>query len=365
MENEAIQQAAGARKHVFHRVAENLYRLEQTGGYYALIKRGDKQFRRSLRTQDRKLADRRLAELRAQVGHLTISDDARLSFEEIARRWMTVTAHTLKASSVTRRETCIKNLKPFFAGVTIRNIQPQHCECWLTTRAAKVQPQTMAHELNVMRAVFDYAVRLGLILANPAKEIKRRKVVQKPMVIPTREQFRKLVAAIRENDGREDSQRKARPGADLVELLAYSGCRIHEAISLKWSDVDFENSTLSITGGDQGTKNLQPRVIPMTDALKSLLQRLKSDCNPASSDSVALVHDAKRCLATASRNLKYPRFTHHDFRHFFATTCIESGVDIPTVSKWLGHKDGGALAMRVYGHLRQEHSFSMVKRVAF
>jgi hypothetical protein len=29
----------------------------------------------------------------------------------------------------------------------------------------------------------------------------------------------------------------------------------------------------------------------------------------------------------------------------FATRCIESGVDIPTVSRWLGHKDGGALAM--------------------
>jgi integrase len=58
-------------------------------------------------------------------------------------------------------------------------------------------------------------------------------------------------------------------------------------------------------------------------------------------------------------------FQHHDFRHFFATTYIESGVDIPTVSRWLGHKDGGALAMRVYGHLRQEHSFAAVKSVAF
>jgi len=36
--------------------------------------------------------------------------------------------------------------------------------------------------------------------------------------------------------------------------------------------------------------------------------------------------------------------------------AIESGVDIPTVSRWLGHKDGGALGMRVYGHLRNEHS---------
>jgi hypothetical protein len=45
---------------VFHKVAENLYRLESSGGYYALIQRSGKQFRRSLKTKDRKLADRRL-----------------------------------------------------------------------------------------------------------------------------------------------------------------------------------------------------------------------------------------------------------------------------------------------------------------
>jgi integrase len=365
MENEAVQLAKSARKLVFHRVAENLYRLEQTGGYYALIKRGDKQFRRSLRTKDRKLADRRLAELRAQVGHLTISDDARLSFEEIARRWMAVTAHVLKPSSVTRRETCIKNLKPFFAGVAIRNIQPQHCERWLTTRAVKVQPQTMAHELNVMRAVFDYAVRLGLMLSNPATDIKRRKVVQKPLVIPTREQFRNLVAAIRENDGRDDSQKKAKPGADLVELLAYSGCRIAEAAALTWADVDFDKNTLTVTGGDRGTKNYETRVVPMTEALRGLLLRLRSERSQQPSDTISQIDSAKRCIATACRRLGYPHFTHHGLRHFFATTCIESGVDIPTVSRWLGHKDGGALAMRVYGHLRQEHSNSIVKRVLF
>jgi hypothetical protein len=49
----------------------------------------------------------------------------------------------------------------------------------------------------------------------------------------------------------------------------------------------------------------------------------------------------------------------------FATRCIESGVDIPTVSRWLGHKDGGALAMKVYGHLRDSHSVNMAQRVIF
>jgi hypothetical protein len=40
-------------------------------------------------------------------------------------------------------------------------------------------------------------------------------------------------------------------------------------------------------------------------------------------------------------------------------------VDIPTVSRWLGHKDGGALAMKTYGHLRGEHSIAQAQRVTF
>jgi hypothetical protein len=40
-------------------------------------------------------------------------------------------------------------------------------------------------------------------------------------------------------------------------------------------------------------------------------------------------------------------------------------VDIPTVSRWLGHRDGGALAMRVYGHLRDQHSSEMAQKVTF
>jgi hypothetical protein len=40
-------------------------------------------------------------------------------------------------------------------------------------------------------------------------------------------------------------------------------------------------------------------------------------------------------------------------------------VDIPTVSRWLGHVDGGALAMKVYGHLRRAHSQDMAAKVTF
>ena len=57
--------------------------------------------------------------------------------------------------------------------------------------------------------------------------------------------------------------------------------------------------------------------------------------------------------------------THHDLRHFVATRCIESGVDIPTASPWLGHSDGGALAMKPYGHLSQDQSQTQAGKVSF
>jgi len=70
-------------------------------------------------------------------------------------------------------------------------------------------------------------------------------------------------------------------------------------------------------------------------------------------------------MEAAVKKLGISHLTHHDLRHLFATRCIESGVDIPTVSRWLGHKDGGGLAMKVYGHLRNQHSTSMAKLVSF
>jgi integrase len=72
-----------------------------------------------------------------------------------------------------------------------------------------------------------------------------------------------------------------------------------------------------------------------------------------------------KALENACKKVGAKRLTHHDLRHLFATRCIEAGVDIPTVSRWLGHKDGGALAMKTYGHLRDEHSQAMAAKVTF
>lgn len=106
--------------------------------------------------------------------------------------------------------------------------------------------------------------------------------------------------------------------------------------------------------------------MPMITDMRRLLERLKGERpNARPSDTIMRVTDCKKSINAACKALDIPRFTHHDLRHLFATKCIESGVDIPTVSRWLGHKDGGALAMKVYGHLRDQHSTSMAQKVVF
>jgi len=219
---------------VFHKVAENLYRLESSGGYYALVKKSGKQFRRSLKTKtkDRKLADRRLKELKGQIGCLTLTDDAKLGFETVANRWLESIQRTLAASTNQQREIRIKNLAPFFKGTPLRNITAVQCERWAVKRGAELATQTFVHELETMRNVFSYALKHGLILTSPATTIKRPKVSNAKVVIPSREQFTKLVAQIRQSDGRADSQRKSKAGADLVQFLPFSGARIGEALRL-------------------------------------------------------------------------------------------------------------------------------------
>lgn len=152
----------------------------------------------------------------------------------------------------------------------------------------------------------------------------------------------------------------------MVQLLAFSGMRLNEARSLRWRDVNFTQGEFIVTGGETGTKNHETRTVPLSDDLRALLECIKhTRGSVAPGDCILQTASARKCLQTACRKLAVPPVHHHLLRHYFATCVIESGVDIPTVARWLGHKDGGALLMKTYAHLQQTHSREQMKRVTF
>ncbi len=115
-----------------------------------------------------------------------------------------------------------------------------------------------------------------------------------------------------------------------------------------------------------GTKNWKIRHVPLIPEAVTLFKRMQEErAEEAATDKVFLVRECQKSIDRAAKLVGMERITHHDLRHLFATIAIESGVDIPTVSRWLGHQDGGALAMKTYGHLRDEHSQLQAQKVSF
>jgi integrase len=210
--------------------------------------------------------------------------------------------------------------------------------------------------------VFDVAIEAGIIYGNPAAKLNRVPVRAKQLTLPSGDQFLQLVDAVERAGGGA-----SRDCADLLRGLAFTGCRKGEAGQIEWRDVDFEAGEIIIRGdAETGTKNWTVRRVPLIPDARTLFERMRSERSREPLDAkVFLVGECQKSLDRACKKVGADRITHHDLRHLFATRCIESGVDIPTVSRWLGHKDGGALAMKTYGHLRREHSIAQAQKVTF
>jgi integrase len=73
----------------------------------------------------------------------------------------------------------------------------------------------------------------------------------------------------------------------------------------------------------------------------------------------------RESLSTARKTADLPQFGFHDCRHHFISYCVMSGIDYMTIARWVGHKDGGVLIGRVYGHLSNEHAQRQARRLRF
>ncbi len=342
----------------FVKVAECLYRNSSSGTYFALVKRKGKQIRRSLRTNDRKLAERRLREFRETVGLLSASSaDRKTPFSVLAQVWLDSHNSPLKSSSADRNRRCVKELNKHFGALPVSEITVRHCEDWVTRRGRGIAASTFNKDAEVLKAVLDRARREGLILENPARGVKRRRVVDKELTIPNRTEFRLLLEALNQLDYR------ARESAKLTQLLAYSGMRLGEATRITWREIDFTNDRFTVSGGDVGTKNHEIRVVPLFPTLRRFLEPLRDERCPTPTERVIPISTTKTALASACGIARLPHFTHHSLRHYFVSNAIEAGVDFKTIAAWLGHKDGGVLVARRYGHLRKDHSDLMATRM--
>lgn len=129
----------------------------------------------------------------------------------------------------------------------------------------------------------------------------------------------------------------------LLLLLLNTGVRINEALTLHWSDVDFENLLITVSG-----KGNNPRIVPFSVELRKHLYKFKKSAKFefkfelvfATRTGGKLMYDnLRRGLNTLIDHLGIEGYdgSFHAFRRCFATSYIKSGGNPLILQRLMGH----------------------------
>ena len=158
-----------------------------------------------------------------------------------------------------------------------------------------------------------------------------------------------------------------------ILLSLYAGLRIGEVCALKWSDINFDEKTIHIkdtvsriaTVTEEFTQTKTKlqindaktyssnRIIPIPEILYNLLLQskntesefvLKGSSYPYTDPRTLQYAFHKKLKDCGLRDINY-----HTLRHTFATRCIESGMDVKSLSEILGHSNVN-ITLNTYVH---------------
>jgi integrase len=343
----------------------NLIRYVPSGAYFARVRVRGKLIKRSLKTTKITVAKLRLSDLekdeRQRGASLAAVANGRMTFGDalaVFLKRLEGDASLKPRSKEYREERIAALLKswPTLEKTDVAKISKGDCLNWAADYQTKVSATNFNNTFGSLKLVLDVAVDAGARYDNPAKHIKRARVVLREPQLPSHEDFERVLAAI-----------KHKSVADLIRFQAYSGMRISEAANVTWQDVDFDREQITVRGDElTGTKNWEIRRAPMIPEMKALLERIRDerpDREP--SDAVMSAKEFRGSVKTTCGQLGVPYFNHHAMRHLFITRCMELNIPVRTIADWVGHKDGGALILKRYSHVRPAHTSEMARRVTF
>jgi integrase len=182
---------------------------------------------------------------------------------------------------------------------------------------------------------------------NPAAEADKREAPKPgPLAYYSAEEVEALARAM--NPDGESPQ-----DAEAVRVSAYAGLRLGELLALRWRDVDFVGSRLTVgralsAGVETSTKSRRVRQVPMPDQAAAALDRLSRRenftgpgelvfCGPLGRtlDASALRRRYRKAQATAGLSpLRW-----HDLRHSYGSLLAAGGVDLVKIKSAMGHSN--------------------------
>ena len=225
---------------------------------------------------------------------------------------------------------CIRYLKKYNNGDTIQvsQITPKWIDDFQQFLLKEVKVSSAAVYMAPLRWVLKKAVRDNIILRNPAESVKGISKPDIEIIFLNKKELEKLYSL--DLDEIEDKIRRA------FIFACYTGLRVSDLKTIKWKDIEYNQIV-------KKQKKTQKAVyIPIHEMVQMVITNGREH-NP--DEKIFTVFDISKSDAWTNHHLKKfgkragisKPIGWHTARRTFATMCLESGVDIYTVAKLLGH----------------------------
>jgi len=316
-------------------MSSNLY--QRNGVFYARIQVSGAERRCSLKTTNRAEAQRRLK--------LFLSSNSpylgtiRRTFDDVVAEFLAEATSRLKPKTITRYDCSALQLAAKFGGQWWDSITKRAVVEYIDERKAEgAKIPTIRRDLTVLSQAAEYATERGYGAANPVAEIGKRQLrYTKPQFV--RPDERSIETTITCAYGNL---------MPLAWFLRFTGMRLEEAATLRWSDIDEARGSATL----EDTKNRRTRAVKMDERALAVLawqprtspwpfpakDRTTGEYRPYKQASTNWQEAKARAQKSAQKDKwHYTPFRLHDLRHIYAIEHLASGGNLYALQLQLGH----------------------------
>lgn len=251
----------------------------------------------------------------------------------------------------------LRKLQAFLATfervVSPLKITREEIQAFIYALASEVQPRSQARIISGLKGFFNYLIFEDYRNDNPMDLIETPKVGRKLPDTLSEEEVDMIIAGI------DLSKPQGERNRAMLETLYACGLRVSELISLKLSDLYFEEGFISVQG-----KGDKQRFVPISAHTQKYItiyiKEVRPHLNPQP-DSVNIVFLNRRgkyltraMIFTIIKNIVEKAgikktISPHTFRHSFATHLLQNGADLRSIQQMLGHES--ITTTEIYTHI--------------
>ena len=313
-------------------------------------------------------------EERRKYANAKAGDD--VLFADFMEQWLEIVKSTVSLPTYSSYVNAVKSIiAPYFRKkkILLRDLQAHDIQMFYQEQLQRVKASSVIHYHANIHKALKYAVKNDMIPSNPADKVERPKQDKFYGNFYDRDELNKLFEAV------------AGTKFELPVLLgAFYGLRRSEIVGLKWSAIDFEQNTITISHTVTSCNLDGKCVIVAKDTTKTKSSRRTLPLVPYFHEKLLAVkaqqeRNQKLCGRSYNREFleyicvddigdrfkpnyitsQFPKLLErngfrkirfHDLRHSCASLLLASGVPMKHIQEWLGHSDFSTTA-NIYAHL--------------